>query len=187
MLICTALVLLMTVPGLALFYSGLVGQKNVISTILQSLILTGVVTMLWSIFGYSLAFSEGSAFLGNLNFASLQNVGSAPNADYASTIPQQTFMIYQWMSAVITPALITGAFADRIKFSAMLAFTVLWTILVYLPPAHMVWGKGGFLNAALGGAFPALDFAGGNSLPVGVIDGNPMQIVNQSVCRTCRA
>ena len=154
---------------------------------MQSLILAGVVTLLWSIFGYSLAFSEGSAFLGNLNFAFLQNVGSEPNADYAATIPQQTFMIYQLMFAVITPALITGAFAERIKFSAMLAFTVLWTTLIYLPLAHMVWGKGGFLNAALGGAFPALDFAGGNSLPVGVIDGNPMQIVNQSVCRTCRA
>ena len=161
MLICTALVLLMTVPGLALFYSGLVRQKNVISTILQSLILAGVVTLLWSIFGYSLAFSEGSAFLGNLNFAFLQNVGSEPNADYAATIPQQTFMIYQLMFAVITPALITGAFAERIKFSAMLAFTVLWTTLIYLPLAHMVWGKGGFLNAALGGVFPALDFAGG--------------------------
>lgn len=161
MLICSALVLLMTVPGLALFYSGLVRQKNVISTILQSLILAGVVTILWAIFGYSLAFSEGSPFLGNLNYAFLQNVGSAPNIDYALTIPQQTFMIYQLMFAIITPALITGAFAERIKFSAMLAFTVLWTTLIYLPLAHMVWGKGGFLNAALGGVFPVLDFAGG--------------------------
>lgn len=161
MLICAALVLLMTVPGLALFYSGLVRQKNVISTILQSLLLAGVVTILWAIFGYSLAFSEGSTFLGGLNFAFLQNVGALPNADYAPTIPQQTFMIYQLMFAIITPALITGAFAERIKFSAMLAFTVLWTTLVYLPLAHMVWGKGGFLNAALGGVFPALDFAGG--------------------------
>ena len=161
MLICSALVLLMTVPGLALFYSGLVRQKNVISTILQSLILAGVVTILWAVYGYSLAFSENSALLGNLNFAFLQTVGGAPNADYAATIPQQTFMIYQLMFAIITPALITGAFAERIKFSAMLLFTVLWTTLVYLPLAHMVWGKGGFLNAALGGVFPALDFAGG--------------------------
>lgn len=161
MLICSALVLLMTVPGLALFYSGLVRQKNVISTILQSLILAGVVTVLWSIFGYSLAFSEGSAFLGGLDYAFLQTVGSAPNADYAATIPRQTFMIYQLMFAIITPALITGAFAERIKFGAMLAFTVVWTTVIYLPLAHMVWGKGGFLNAALGGAFPALDFAGG--------------------------
>ncbi|HEY0426413.1 MAG TPA: ammonium transporter [Pyrinomonadaceae bacterium] len=160
-LICAALVLLMTVPGLALFYSGLVRQKNVISTILQSLILAGVVTILWAIFGYSLAFSEGSTFLGSLDFAFLHNVGALPNADYAPTIPQQTFMIYQLMFAIITPALITGAFAERIKFSAMLAFTILWTSLIYLPLAHMVWGKGGFLNAALGGIFPALDFAGG--------------------------
>jgi ammonium transporter, Amt family len=161
MLICAALVLLMTVPGLALFYSGLVRQKNVISTILQSLILAGVVTILWAFFGYSLGFSEGSAFLGNLDFAFLKSVGILPNPDYAPTIPQQTFMIYQLMFAIITPALITGAFAERIKFSSMLAFTVLWITFIYLPLAHMVWGKGGFLNAAMGGVFPALDFAGG--------------------------
>lgn len=161
MLICAALVLLMTVPGLALFYSGLVRHKNVISTILQSFILAGVVTILWAIYGYSVAFSEGTPFFGNLSYLFLQTVGSAPNADYAATIPQQTFMIYQLMFAIITPALITGAFAERIKFSSMLAFTVLWTTLIYLPLAHMVWGKGGFLNAALGGVFPALDFAGG--------------------------
>lgn len=161
MLLCSALVLLMTIPGLALFYSGLVRHKNVISTILQSFILAGVVTVLWAIFGYSLAFSEGTTFLGNFSFAFLQNVGIEPNADYAATIPQQTFMIFQLMFAIITPALMTGAFAERIKFSSMLAFTVLWTTFIYLPLAHMVWGKGGFLNAALGGAFPALDFAGG--------------------------
>ena len=161
MLICAALVLLMTAPGLALFYSGLVRQKNAISTILQSLILAGAVTVIWAIFGYSLVFSENSAFIGGFDFAFLRGVGAAPNADYAATIPQQTFMIYQLMFAIITPALITGAFAERIKFSAMLAFTVLWTTLIYLPLAHMVWGKGGFFNAALGGTIPALDFAGG--------------------------
>lgn len=160
-LICAALVLLMTVPGLALFYGGLVRQKNVISTLLQSLILAGVVTIIWAIFGYSLAFSEGSSFIGGLDYLFLQNVGSVPNADYAATIPQQTFMIFQLMFAIITPALMTGAFAERIKFSSMLAFTALWSTLIYLPLAHSVWGKGGFFNAALGGAIPALDFAGG--------------------------
>ena len=160
-LICSAMVLLMTVPGLALFYGGLVRQKNVISTIMQSLMLAGVVTVIWAVFGYSLAFSEGSAFIGGFDFAFLRNVGSAPNADYAATIPQQTFMIFQLMFAIITPALITGAFAERVKFSAMLAFTTVWTIVIYLPLAHMVWGKGGFFNAALGGVIPALDFAGG--------------------------
>ncbi len=161
MLLCSALVLLMTAPGLALFYSGLVRQKNAISTILQSLILAGVVTLIWAVFGYSLVFSEGTPFIGGLDFAFLNNVGSAPNADYAATIPQQTFMIYQLMFAIITPALITGAFAERIKFGSMLVFTTLWTTLIYMPLAHMVWGKGGFLNAALGGVVPALDFAGG--------------------------
>ena len=160
-LTCAALVLLMTVPGLALFYGGLVRHKNAISTVMQSLILAGVVTVIWAVFGYSLAFSEGSSFVGSLDFAFLRNVGSTPNADYAATIPQQTFMIFQLMFAIITPALITGAFAERIKFSAMLAFTAVWTVVIYLPLAHMVWGKGGFFNAALGGAVPALDFAGG--------------------------
>ncbi len=161
MLTCAALVLMMTIPGLALFYGGLVRQKNVLSTVLQSFILVGVVTIIWAICGYSLAFSEGNSFIGGLQYLFLNNVGSEPNADYAATIPQQTFMIYQLMFAIITPALITGAFAERIKFSAMLAFTTLWTITVYLPLAHMVWGKGGFFNAALGGALPVLDFAGG--------------------------
>ncbi len=161
MLTCAALVLMMTIPGLALFYGGLVRQKNVLSTVLQSFILVGVVTVIWAIFGYSLAFSEGNSFIGGLQYLFLNNVGSEPNADYAATIPQQTFMIYQLMFAIITPALITGAFAERIKFGAMLAFTTLWTIIVYLPLAHMVWGKDGFFNAALGGAIPVLDFAGG--------------------------
>lgn len=158
---CSALVLLMTIPGLALFYGGLVRQKNVLSTMLKSLISVGIVTLIWAFFGYSLVFSEGNAFIGGLHFAFLQGVGAEPNADYAATIPQQSFMIFQLMFAIITPALITGAFAERIRFPAKIAFTTLWTIVVYLPLAHMVWGKGGFLNAVLGGTYPALDFAGG--------------------------
>ena len=160
-LMSSALVLLMTVPGLALFYGGLVRQKNVISTMLKSLICVGIATLLWAFVGYSLVFGEGNAFIGSLDFAFLKNVGADPNADYAPTIPQQTFMVFQLMFAVITPALITGAFAERIRFPAKIAFTCLWSIVVYYPLAHMVWGKGGFLNAVLGGTFPALDFAGG--------------------------
>jgi len=161
MLTCAALVLMMTGPGLALFYGGLVRKKNVLATMMQSFILMAVVTVLWAIYGYSLAFAPGNAFFGSLNYLFLKGVGAAPNADYAATIPQQTFMIYQLMFAIITPALITGAFAERIKFSAMLLFTILWATVIYFPLAHMVWGKGGLLNAALGGSIPALDFAGG--------------------------
>ena len=161
MLISAALVLMMTGPGLALFYCGLVRKKNVLATMAQSFVLMAVVTILWALFGYSIAFSEGTPFFGKLSYLFLNGVGSAPNTDYAPTIPQQTFMLFQLMFAIITPALITGAFAERIKFSAMLAFTSLWVTFVYFPLAHQVWGKGGFLNAALGGRIPALDFAGG--------------------------
>ena len=161
MLVCSALVLMMTGPGLALFYGGLVRKKNVLATMMQSFILMAVVTVIWALYGYSLAFAEGNSFFGSLNYVFLRGVGAAPNADYAATIPQQTFMVFQLMFAIITPALITGAFAERMKFSAMLAFMILWSTIVYFPLAHMVWGKGGFLNAALGGAYPALDFAGG--------------------------
>lgn len=161
MLVCAALVLMMTGPGLALFYGGLVRRKNVLATMMQSFILMAVVTVIWAIYGYSLAFAEGSSFIGGLSYLFLNGVGATPNADYAATIPQQTFMIYQLMFAIITPALITGAFAERMKFSAMLAFMVLWISFIYFPLAHMVWGKGGFLNAVLGGVVPALDFAGG--------------------------
>ena len=161
MLTCSALVLMMTGPGLALFYGGLVRKKNVLATMMQSFILMALVTVLWAIYGYSVAFSEGNAFFGNLNYLLLTGVGSAPNTTYAATIPQQTFMIYQLMFAIITPALITGAYAERIKFKAMLLFTILWATIVYFPLAHMVWGKGGFLNAVLVGRVPALDFAGG--------------------------
>ena len=161
MLVSAALVLMMTGPGLALFYGGLVRRKNVLGTMMHSFILMAVVTVLWAIVGYSLAFGEGSPVLGDLRYLFLNNVGAAPNADYAATIPQQTYMVYQLMFAIITPALISGAFAERMKFSAMLLFTVLWALIVYFPLAHMVWGKGGLLNAFLGGKIPCFDFAGG--------------------------
>ena len=161
MLVSAALVLLMTGPGLALFYGGLVRRKNVLGTMMQSFVLMAVVTVIWAVVGYSLAFGGSGSFIGDLRFALLHNVGAAPNPDYAGTIPQQTFMIYQLMFAIITPALISGAFAERMKFSAMLLFTTLWSLIVYFPMAHMVWGKGGLLNAFLGGKFPCFDFAGG--------------------------
>jgi Amt family ammonium transporter len=161
MLVSAALVLMMTGPGLALFYGGLVRRKNVLSTMMHSFALMAVVSIVWAIVGYSLAFGEGNAFIGDLRYLFLNGVGAAPNADYAATIPQQTFMIYQLMFAVITPALISGAFAERMKFSAMLLFTVLWLLIVYFPLAHMVWGKGGLLNAFSGGKIPCFDFAGG--------------------------
>ena len=161
MLMSAALVLMMTGPGLALFYGGLVRRKNVLGTMMHSFILMAVVTVIWAVAGYSLAFGGSSPLIGDLHFAFLNHVGTEPNADYAPTIPQATFMIYQLMFAIITPALISGAFAERMKFSAMLLFTVLWTFIVYLPMAHMVWGKGGLLNAFSGGKIPCFDFAGG--------------------------
>jgi Amt family ammonium transporter len=161
MLTSAALVLMMTGPGLALFYGGLVRRKNVLGTMMHSFILMAVVTALWAIVGYSLAFGEGTSFIGDLRYLFLKGVGAEPNGDYAATIPQQTFMVYQLMFAIITPALISGAFAERMKFSAMLLFTVLWALIVYFPMAHMVWGKGGLLNAFLGGTWRCLDFAGG--------------------------
>lgn len=161
MLTSAALVLMMTGPGLALFYGGLVRKKNVLGTMMQSFALMAVVTVLWGLFSYSLAFGAGNSFIGGFHNLFLRGVGAAPDPDYAATIPAQTFMVYQLMFAIITPGLIAGAFAERMKFSAMLLFMVLWTILVYDPMAHMVWGKGGLLNASLGGKFPTLDFAGG--------------------------
>lgn len=161
MLVSSALVLMMTGPGLALFYGGLVRKKNVLATMMQSFAMMAVVTVLWGLVEYSLAFGSGSSFIGSLQHIFLRGVGAQPDPDYAATIPQQTFMVYQLMFAIITPALITGAFAERMKFSAMTLFMVLWSLLVYAPMAHMVWGKGGLLNAALGGRFPTLDFAGG--------------------------
>jgi Amt family ammonium transporter len=161
MLTSSALVLMMTGPGLALFYGGLVRKKNVLGTMMQSFALMAVVTVLWGLFSFSLAFGPGNGFVGGLHHLFLRGVGAAPDADYAGTIPLQTFMVYQLMFAIITPGLIAGAFAERMKFSAMTVFMILWSIVVYDPMAHMVWGKGGLLNAALGGRFPTLDFAGG--------------------------
>ncbi len=166
MLVSSALVLMMTGPGLALFYGGLVRKKNVLSTMLQSFAMMAIITVLWGIIGYTLCFGGSGSFIGGLENTFLRGVGAAPNADYAATIPQQTFMVYQLMFAIITPALITGAFAERMKFSAMAVFMVLWSVIVYAPMAHMVWGKGGLMNAALGGRIPTLDFAGGTVVHV---------------------
>src|SRR5580704_1753446 len=160
MLMSAALVLLMTGPGLALFYGGLVRKKNVLGTMMQSFALMAWISVLWAIFGYSLCFAPGNPFIGGLDYAFLHNVGGAPNPAYAATIPQQSFMVFQLMFAIITPGLIAGAFAERMKFSAMVIFTSLWFLIVYAPLAHMVWGQGGFLNSS-GGGFPTLDFAGG--------------------------
>ena len=161
MLTSSALVLMMTGPGLALFYCGLVRRKNVLGTMMQSFAMMPVITVLWAVCGYSLVFSQGSAFIGGFDYVLLRGVGAAPNPTYAATIPHQTFMIYQLMFAIISPALITGAFAERVRFNALLVFSVLWCLLVYFPLAHMVWGNGGFLNAYLGGRVPVFDFAGG--------------------------
>jgi Amt family ammonium transporter len=163
MLVSSALVLMMTGPGLALFYSGLVRRKNVLATMMQSFILMAVVSVFWAVIGYSLAFDVGSPFLGGLRFAFLKNVFIAP-VEYATTIPHNTWMAYQMMFAVITPALICGAYAERMKFSAMLVFSLAWLLVIYCPMAHMVWGKGGLFNAFMPDPslnFPALDFAGG--------------------------
>jgi ammonium transporter, Amt family len=166
MLVSAALVLMMSGPGLALFYGGLVRKKNILGTMMQTFAMMAVITVLWALVTYSLAFGEGNAFIGGLHNVFLHGVGLTPDVKYAATIPLQTFMVYQLMFAIITPALITGAFAERMKFSAMLVFMVLWALFVYSPMAHMVWGKGGFLNATLGGRFPCLDFAGGTVVHV---------------------
>src|SRR5256712_6155326 len=136
------------------------------ATMMQSFALMAIVTILWALIGYSLSFGSGNSFIGAFDHIFLRGVGVQPDAAYSATIPQQTFMVYQLMFAIITPALITGAFAERMKFSAMVLFMILWSIVVYDPMAHMVWGKGGLLNAALGGRFPTLDFAGGTVVHV---------------------
>ena len=161
MLVCSALVLMMTGPGLALFYGGLVRQKNTLAIMMQSFGLMALISVLWALVGYSLCFGEGTPIIGGFSHLLLRGVGVEPNADYGGTIPHQTFMIYQLMFAIITPALITGATAERMKFSGTAVFMTLWFLCVYAPLAHMVWGKGGLLNATLGGRFPTLDFAGG--------------------------
>jgi Amt family ammonium transporter len=156
MLVSTALVMLMT-PGLAFFYGGLVRRKNVLSIMMQCFILLGVISIQWVLFGYSLAFGpDHGGFVGGLSWVGLNGVGVLPNPDYAATIPEVLFMLFQMMFAVITPALIIGAFAERMKFSAFLVFSLLWATIVYDPMAHWVWGVGGWLRE-LG----ALDFAGG--------------------------
>ncbi len=165
MLVSAALVLLMTGPGLALFYGGLVRKKNILGTMMQSFAMMCLVTVIWAVCGYSLAFGHGNWFIGGFEHLFLHGVGLAPNADYAATIPEQTYMIYQLMFAIITPALITGAFAERMKFSSMAVFLSLWSIFVYCPMAHMVWGVGGLLNTT-GGLIPSFDFAGGTVVHV---------------------
>jgi len=156
LLVSAAFVMLMT-PGLALFYGGMVQRKNVLGTIMQSFIVIGLISIEWMLVGYSMAFGpDRGGFIGDFSWIALAGVGSAPFAGYAATVPHQAFMIYQMMFAVITPALITGAFAERFKFSTFLVFTLLWAILVYNPVAHWMWGIGGWLRN-LG----ALDFAGG--------------------------
>jgi ammonium transporter, Amt family len=162
MLVSSALVLMMTGPGLALFYGGLVRKKNILATMMQSFAMMGLVTILWAIIGYSLAFGQGNWFVGGFEHLFLNNVPltPSPKAVYPQTIPEQTYMVYQLMFAIITPALITGAFAERMKFSGMAVFLSLWSLVVYCPMAHMVWGVGGLLNAS-GGKIPSLDFAGG--------------------------
>jgi Amt family ammonium transporter len=161
MLVSAALVLMMTGPGLALFYGGLVRRKNTLAIMMQSFLLMALISVMWALVGYSLCFGGNGPVIGGFEHAFLRGVGADPNPDYAGTIPQSTFMIYQLMFAIITPALITGATAERMKFSGTVLFLTLWFLVVYAPLAHMVWGKGGFLNAALGGKFPTLDFAGG--------------------------
>jgi len=155
LLISTALVMLMT-PGLAFFYGGMVGRKNVLGILMQCFIILCVISVQWVLFGYSLSFAPGKGFWGSLEWVGLKGVGFAPYADYAATIPHQLFMVFQMMFAIITPALIIGAFAGRMKFSAFLVFMVLWSTFVYDPVCHWVWGVGGWIKD-LG----ALDFAGG--------------------------
>ena len=155
-LVSAALVMLMT-PGLALFYGGMVRSKNVLGTIMQSFIILGIISVEWALWGYSMAFGpDHGGIVGGLDWFGLKGVGLEPSADYGTTIPHAAFMIFQCMFAVITPALITGAFAERVKFGAFLLFTLLWATLVYNPLCHWVWGVGGWM-----GGMGALDFAGG--------------------------
>jgi len=163
-LVASALVLLMT-PGLAFFYGGLVRGKNVLSTIVHSFIIMAVVSLVWVLWGYSLAFGpDHGGFIGDLSWFGMRLVGGDPNPDYATTIPHQLYMVFQMMFAIITPALITGAFAERAKFSTFLVFVVLWVTLVYAPVAHWVWGKNGWLGT--NGGLGAYDFAGGTVVHV---------------------
>jgi len=157
LLTSSALVLLMTAPGLALFYGGMVRQKNALATIMQSFIVLALISVQWVLWGYSLAFGpDKGGIVGGLDWFGLRGVGLQPNPDYAATVPHQAYMVFQLMFAVITPALITGTFAERMKFSTFIVFTLVWATLIYDPLAHWVWGTGGWLKRA-----GALDFAGG--------------------------
>ena len=158
-----ALVLFMTLPGLALFYGGLVRRKNVLSVMAQCLFIAGLVTILWFVCGYSLVFHKGTSFLGNLGYAFLKGVDSSPNPDYSFWVSQNVYSMYQLMFAIITPALIIGAIAERVKFSAICLFMTLWMFIVYFPQAHMVWGIDGLMNGVFNpyAKIKAIDFAGG--------------------------
>ena len=163
-MICAALVLFMTLPGLALFYGGLVRKKNVLSVLAQCLGIAGLVTILWWACGYSLVFADGTGpFIGNLKFKFLQGVDGLANTNYAYWVSQNVFSMFQLMFAIITPALIVGAVAERMKFSAILLFVALWMFIVYFPLAHMVWGVNGFMNGVWNAdaKIKAIDFAGG--------------------------
>jgi len=163
MMICAALVLFMTLPGLALFYGGLVRSKNVLSIMAQCMGIAGVVTVLWWAFGYSIAFSKGSPILGGFSNMFLAGVTSAPNTDYSPWVGQNTFSMYQLMFAIITPALIVGAIAERVQYKALILFVVGWMVLVYFPLAHMVWAADGLMNGVWNAkaGIKAIDFAGG--------------------------
>jgi Amt family ammonium transporter len=163
MMTSSALVLFMTLPGLALFYGGLVRRKNVLSILAQCLGLASVVTILWWLCGYSLSYARGNAFIGGGSFSFLRQVGAAPNRDYAQWIPHSLFAIYQLMFAIITPALTVGAIAERMKFKAIMLFSIIWMFVVYFPVAHMIWGVGGWMNGLANPAagIKAIDFAGG--------------------------
>ncbi len=159
-LVCAALVLLMT-PALGFFYGGMVRRKNVLGILMQCMSCLALISILWGIYGYSLAFAPGNLIFGGLDWFMLKGVGVTPNSDYAPTIPHAAFMIFQCMFAVITPAVIVGSYAERVKFSAFLLFTVLWLTFVYCPVAHMAWGMGGlFRNMGI------LDFAGGTVVEI---------------------
>ena len=163
MMASSALVLFMTLPGLALFYGGLVREKNVLSVVAQCFGLAGVVTLLWFAVGYSLSFSRGGGFLGGLDFALMNKVGTQPNPDYGQWVSHNIYFIYQMMFAIITPALIVGAIAERMKFAAVILFSVLWMFVVYFPAAHMLWGADGMMNGLFNdhAKIKAIDFAGG--------------------------
>src|SRR5512140_2213375 len=163
MMTCAALVLFMTLPGLALFYGGLVRSKNVLSVLGQCLGIAGLVTILWWAVGYSIAFHSGKSFWGSLDWAFLQGVDSTPNSDYSGWVSQNVFSMYQLMFAIITPALIIGAIAERMKFIGIMLFIAIWMFVIYIPMAHMIWGVTGLMNGVWNGdaKIAAIDFAGG--------------------------